>query len=93
MGRGKDLGEYKTTMTAGICLDRSPIKSAPLEQSTTFDSALSFVQITSAPSMSNRATFLETAKGEFSVRDADLVEPGQGEVLVKVQYHHLSMYV
>jgi Zn-dependent alcohol dehydrogenase len=34
--------------------------------------------------MSNRAAFLETAKGEFRVRDADLVEPGEGEVLVKV---------
>jgi Zn-dependent alcohol dehydrogenase len=34
--------------------------------------------------MSNRAAFLETAKGELRVRDAELAEPGEGEVLVKV---------
>ena len=34
--------------------------------------------------MSNRAAFLETVKGEFRFCDADLAEPGEGEVLVKV---------
>ncbi|KAF2028354.1 GroES-like protein [Setomelanomma holmii] len=35
--------------------------------------------------MSNRAAFLETAKGKFTVRDTERPEPGDGEVLVKVQ--------
>jgi NADPH:quinone reductase-like Zn-dependent oxidoreductase len=34
--------------------------------------------------MSNRAAFLLAAKGEFAVRDADIAEPGEGEVLIKV---------
>jgi NADPH:quinone reductase-like Zn-dependent oxidoreductase len=34
--------------------------------------------------MSNRAAFLETAKGQFVVRHAEIAEPGEGEVLVKV---------
>jgi NADPH:quinone reductase-like Zn-dependent oxidoreductase len=34
--------------------------------------------------MSNRAAFIESVKGSVVVRDADISEPGQGEVLVKV---------
>jgi Zn-dependent alcohol dehydrogenase len=34
--------------------------------------------------MSNRAAFLETPKGQFVVRDAEIAEPREGEVLVKV---------
>jgi NADPH:quinone reductase-like Zn-dependent oxidoreductase len=35
--------------------------------------------------MNNRAAFLETEKGKIVVRDAATAEPGEGEVLVKVQ--------
>jgi NADPH:quinone reductase-like Zn-dependent oxidoreductase len=35
--------------------------------------------------MTNRAAFLETEKGKIIVRDAETPEPGEGEVLVKVQ--------
>jgi NADPH:quinone reductase-like Zn-dependent oxidoreductase len=33
---------------------------------------------------SNRAAFIETPKGQIVVRDIDIPEPGEGEVLVKV---------
>jgi Zn-dependent alcohol dehydrogenase len=36
--------------------------------------------------MSNRAAFLESAKGEFSVRDADIAQPEEGEVLIKASF-------
>jgi NADPH:quinone reductase-like Zn-dependent oxidoreductase len=35
--------------------------------------------------MNNRAAFLETAKGEIVVRNAEIAELEEGEVLVKVQ--------
>ncbi|KAF2629075.1 GroES-like protein [Macroventuria anomochaeta] len=35
--------------------------------------------------MSNKAAFLETEKGSIVVRDAEIAQPGEGEVLVKVQ--------
>lgn len=35
--------------------------------------------------MSNRAAFIESEKGQIVVRDAEVPEPGEGEVLVKVQ--------
>jgi Zn-dependent alcohol dehydrogenase len=38
-------------------------------------------------SMSNKAAFIEVEKGPIVVRDADTVQPGQGEVLVKVHNH------
>ncbi|KAF2014475.1 GroES-like protein [Aaosphaeria arxii CBS 175.79] len=34
--------------------------------------------------MSNRAAFLEIAKGKFIINDVDIEQPGEGEVLVKV---------
>ena len=34
--------------------------------------------------MSNKAAFVETAKGQIVVRDAEIAQPGDGEVLVKV---------
>jgi NADPH:quinone reductase-like Zn-dependent oxidoreductase len=34
--------------------------------------------------MSNRAAFLETEKGQIVVRDAEIPEPEEGEVLIKV---------
>ncbi|CAO2653525.1 Nn.00g029360.m01.CDS01 [Neocucurbitaria sp. VM-36] len=34
--------------------------------------------------MSNKAAFVETAKGQILVRDAEIAQPGNGEVLVKV---------
>jgi NADPH:quinone reductase-like Zn-dependent oxidoreductase len=34
--------------------------------------------------MSNRAAWIEVAKGEIVVRDAEIPEPGEGEVLIKV---------
>jgi NADPH:quinone reductase-like Zn-dependent oxidoreductase len=33
---------------------------------------------------SNRAAFIESPKGQIVVRDTDIPEPGEGEVLVKV---------
>lgn len=35
--------------------------------------------------MSNRAAFIETEKGRVVVRDAETAQPGEGEVLIKVQ--------
>jgi NADPH:quinone reductase-like Zn-dependent oxidoreductase len=35
--------------------------------------------------MNNRAAFLESEKGQFVVRDAEIAELGEGEVLIKVQ--------
>ena len=34
--------------------------------------------------MHNRAAILETAKGEFVVRDTEIPQPEQGEVLIRV---------
>ncbi|KAF2733869.1 GroES-like protein [Polyplosphaeria fusca] len=34
--------------------------------------------------MANRAAFLETEKGEFTVRDTEIGQPGDGEILIKV---------
>jgi len=34
--------------------------------------------------MANRAAFLESAKGAFVVRDADIEQPGEKEILIKV---------
>lgn len=34
--------------------------------------------------MSNKAAYLESEKGSFVVRDAEVWQPGEGEVLVKV---------
>lgn len=39
---------------------------------------------TKLPIMSNKAAFLETAKGEFVVRDTEIAQPGEGEILIKV---------
>ncbi|KAF9693378.1 hypothetical protein EKO04_008818 [Ascochyta lentis] len=35
--------------------------------------------------MSNRAAFIETEKSSVTVHDGEIVQPGQGEVLIKVQ--------
>lgn len=37
-----------------------------------------------AVTMSNKAAFIETEKGSVVVREADIVQPGEGEILVKV---------
>ena len=37
--------------------------------------------------MSNKAAFVEAEKGQIVVRDAEIAQPGEGEVLVKV-FHH-----
>jgi hypothetical protein len=34
--------------------------------------------------MSNRAAFIETEKGQIVVQDAEIAQPEQGEVLIKV---------
>jgi NADPH:quinone reductase-like Zn-dependent oxidoreductase len=43
-----------------------------------------FHTITTSLKMSNLAAFLETEKGQIVVRDAEIPEPGEGEVLIKV---------
>jgi NADPH:quinone reductase-like Zn-dependent oxidoreductase len=35
--------------------------------------------------MNNRAAFIDSPKGQVVVRDAEVAQPGEGEVLVKVQ--------
>ena len=40
---------------------------------------------TTSIKMSNRAAFLESAKGSFVVRDAEIAELEEGEVLVRVK--------
>lgn len=39
----------------------------------------------SSVEMSNKAAFLEEEKGRFVVKDAEIGEPGPGEILVKVR--------
>jgi NADPH:quinone reductase-like Zn-dependent oxidoreductase len=38
--------------------------------------------------MNNRAAFLETEKGSIVVRDGEIPDPGEGEVLIKVRPSH-----
>jgi hypothetical protein len=40
--------------------------------------------------MSNRAAFLETPKGQFAVRDAEVPQPEQGEILIRVSLSEIS---
>lgn len=41
--------------------------------------------------MANRAAFLEAEKGSFAVRDTEIGEPGEKEVLIKVRNKHLQL--
>lgn len=41
--------------------------------------------------MRNRAAFLETAKGDFAVRETEVPQPEEGEVLIKVGLENMHI--
>jgi hypothetical protein len=64
---------------------RRILKSSPKSHSYNFGKTIHIhTGIRRTLIMANRAAFLESEKGKFVVRDAEIGQPGEGEVLVKV---------